>query len=79
MCVLMLNALREAYHEDFDMAIKLLHPLRNDLQVCLRAVSRERRCERANLEVLILNTTPFLPPGRLLITAALGMNYLNML
>jgi hypothetical protein len=79
MCVLMVNALREGYHEDFDMAIKLLHPLRNDLQVFLRAVPRERRCERANLEVLILNTAPFLPPGRLLITAAPGMNHLNML
>jgi hypothetical protein len=49
----MLSALRGGYQEDFDMAIKLLHPLRNDLQVCLRAVPRERRRERANLEVII--------------------------
>jgi hypothetical protein len=38
----MLNALRGGYQEDFDMAITLLHPLCNDLQVCL-AVPGERR------------------------------------
>jgi hypothetical protein len=31
MCVLMLNALRGGYQEDFDVAIKSLYPLRNDL------------------------------------------------
>jgi hypothetical protein len=78
MCGFMLNALRGGYHEDFDMAVKLLHPLRNDLQVCLRAVPRERRCDRANLEVMILNTAPLLPTGRLHISAAPGMSDLNM-
>jgi hypothetical protein len=74
MCVLTLNALRGGCQEDFDGAIKLLHPLRNDLQMCLRAVPRERRPEQANLEVMILNTAPLLPHGRLLISAAPVMN-----
>jgi len=75
---LILNALRGGYQEDFDVAIKSLHPLRNDLQVYLRAVPRERRSERANLEVMILNTAPLLLHRRLLISAAPGMNDLYM-
>jgi hypothetical protein len=72
MCVLMINALRGGCH-NFDAAMKIQHPHRTDLQVCLRTTSKGKRIERQNLEVMILNL-PFLPPGKLFIFTAPGMN-----
>lgn len=74
MCDMMVKALRGTYPADFDIGIKLLNPFLTDVQVGLRAVSSEKRSNWDNLEVLVLNTRPLLPPGRLCMFTLPGTN-----
>lgn len=63
MCLLLVNTLRGTRDDSFDLAISLLNPYRKDLQVRVRAVPKERRLERENLEVEVMNM-PFMRPVR---------------
>jgi hypothetical protein len=70
MCVMMVNALRGSSRNDFDVEMKLINPFRTDFQVSLRAVSRDKRTQKDNLEVFITNPHPPLLPGKLSVFAA---------
>lgn len=71
MCLVLVNTLRGTQDDSFDLAIALINPYRRDLQVCLRAVPKECRLERDNLEVEITNM-PFVRSERASMVLASG-------
>ncbi|KAH7346995.1 heterokaryon incompatibility protein-domain-containing protein [Pyrenochaeta sp. MPI-SDFR-AT-0127] len=76
MCIMMVDELQGAEGQDFDYSVALENPYDTDRFVLLRAVSRERRSQKNNLEIKIMNLRLLLffrSPGLLSVTVTSGV------